>query len=221
MSLEKQFFNPVLENEKKSILEFIQKNNSDCVIKVFDSFWKTQFLKTSKNNIQILKKNFIKLDNEKIIVSFESVGDQYFFESKIEDSESHITVDIPDQIFKLQRRNDFRVTIPPTIQPIIKLKKYPELKTEIRDMSLGGCKIAIRTEYKLDLKLDSEIELQLKVLEFEEDKLYADIKFVEFIENAKTMIVGLKFLELDAAQTSLMRNTLLQIDRILRQKSQD
>lgn len=70
MSSEQQFFNPILESEKTSILEYIQSHNAECVIKVFDSFWKTQFLKTAKNNIQILKKNFIKLNNEKIIVSF-------------------------------------------------------------------------------------------------------------------------------------------------------
>ncbi len=221
MSDEKQFFNPILENEKISILEYIRSNNAECVIKVFDSHWKTQFLKTAKNNIQVLKKNFTKLDNEKVIVSFESVGDQFFFESVIESSETQIIIKTPEKIFKLQRRNDFRVTIPSTLKPILKLKKYPDLKTEIRDMSLGGCKIAIKTEFKLDLTLNTEVELQIKVLDFEEKKLYAQIKFVDFIADAKTQILGLQFTELTSDQTTLMRTTLLQIDRILRQKSND
>lgn len=221
MSDEKQFFNPILENEKISILEYIRSNNAECVIKVFDSHWKTQFLKTAKNNIQVLKKNFTKLDNEKVIVSFESVGDQFFFESVIESSETQIIIKTPEKIFKLQRRNDFRVTIPSTLKPILKLKKYPDLKAEIRDMSLGGCKIAIKTEFKLDLTLNTEVELQIKVLDFEEKKLYAQIKFVDFIADAKTQILGLQFTELTSDQTTLMRTTLLQIDRILRQKSND
>jgi c-di-GMP-binding flagellar brake protein YcgR len=221
MSTEQQFFNPILESEKISILEYIQNNNAECVIKVFDSFWKTQFLKTNKGHIQILKKNFIELKNEKIIVSFESVGDQFFFESVIESSDTQLVVRIPEKIFKLQRRNDFRVTIPSNIKPIVKLKKYPDLKVEIRDMSLGGCKISIKTEFKLELDVNMEIEMQMKVLEFEENKLYAVIKFTDFIENAKTLILGLQFVDLNSDQTTLMRTTLLQIDRILRQKSQD
>lgn len=221
MSTEQQFFNPILENEKISILEYIQNNNAECVIKVFDSYWKTQFLKTKKNQIQILKKNFIQLKNEKVIVSFESVGDQFFFESVIESSDTQLVVRIPEKIFKLQRRNDFRVTIPSNIKPVVKLKKYPDMKVEIRDMSLGGCKISIKTEFKLELDVNMEIEMQMKVLEFEENKLYAVIKFTDFIENAKTLILGLQFVDLNSDQTTLMRTTLLQIDRILRQKSQD
>lgn len=221
MSTEQQFFNPILENEKISILEYIQNNNAECVIKVFDSYWKTQFLKTKKNQIQILKKNFIQLKNEKVIVSFESVGDQFFFESVIESSDTQLVVRIPEKIFKLQRRNDFRVTIPSNIKPVVKLKKYPDMKVEIRDMSLGGCKISIKTEFKLELDVNMEIEMQMKVLEFEENKLFAIIKFTDFIENAKTLILGLQFVDLNSDQTTLMRTTLLQIDRILRQKSQD
>lgn len=221
MSVEQQFFNAILEPERISILQYIQNNNAECVIKVFDSYWKTQFLKTNKNNIQIVKKNFIELKNEKIIVSFESVGDQFFFESVIESSDTQLVVRIPEKIFKLQRRNDFRVTIPSNIKPIVKLKKYPDMKVEIRDMSLGGCKISIKTEFKLELEINSEIEMQMKIMDFEENKLFAVIKFTDFIENAKTLILGLQFVDLNSDQTTLMRTTLLQIDRILRQKSQD
>lgn len=221
MSDEQQFFNPILENDKISILEFIRNSNTECVIKVFDSFWKTQFIKTTKNNIQVVKKNFIKLNNEKVIVSFESVGDQFFFESVIENSDTHLVIRMPEQVFKLQRRNDFRVTIPASIKPIVKLKKYPDLKLEIRDLSLGGCKIAIKTEFKLDFAVNSEIEMQIKILEFEESKIYVDIKFVDFIADAKTLILGLQFKEFTSDQTTAVRTTLLQIDRILRQKSQD
>jgi c-di-GMP-binding flagellar brake protein YcgR len=221
MGSEQQFFNPVLENEKTSILQYIQTTNAECVIKVFDSFWKTQFLKTKSGHIQILKKNFTEMKNEKIIVSFESVGDHFFFESVIEKSENQLVVGIPEKIFKLQRRNDFRVTIPSNIKPIVKILKSPELKVEIRDMSLGGCKLAIKTEFKLDFAVNTEIEIHLKIMEFEEKRMYAEVKFVDFIENAKTFILGIKFVELNSDQTTLMRNTLLQIDRILRQKSQD
>jgi c-di-GMP-binding flagellar brake protein YcgR len=220
MSVEQQFFNAVLEPERISILHYIQNNNAECVIKVFDSYWKTQFLKTNTDKIQIVKKNFIELKNEKIIVSFESVGDQFFFESVIESSDTQLVIRIPEKIFKMQRRNDFRVTIPSNIKPIVKLKKYPDMKVEIRDISLGGCKISIKTEFKLELEINSEIEMQLKIMDFEENKLYALIKFTDFIENAKTLTLGLQFVDLNSDQITLMRTTLLQIDRILRQKSQ-
>ena len=74
--------------------------------------------------------------------------------------------------------------------------------------------------------LKEQFEIRRKKFEsriayFEEKKMYAEVKFVDFIENAKTFILGIKFVELNSDQTTLMRNTLLQIDRILRQKSQD
>jgi c-di-GMP-binding flagellar brake protein YcgR len=216
-----QFFNPLLETEKNNILDYIQKNNIECVVKIFDSYYRTQFLKTNKNNILISKKNLFKITTEKILVSFDSVGDQFFFESTVTGEESILQVETPDQIFKLQRRNDFRVTIPSHIRPIIKIKKYPELKTEIRDMSLGGCKITLKTEFKLDLNLDQDSEIHIKVLNFEEKNFGVVIKFVDFVADAKTMMLGLQFKELNSDQTSLMRNTLLQIDRMLRNRTQD
>ena len=129
-----QFFNLILENEKNSILDYIQKNNLECVVKIFDTYYRTQFLKTNKNNILISKKKLFKVNNEKILVSFESVGDQFFFESTaVVVDESILQLEIPGQIFKLQRRNDFRVKMPNQIRPLIKIKNYPELKTEIHE----------------------------------------------------------------------------------------
>lgn len=216
-----QFFNVILQNEQESIIDYVQKNNIECVIKIFDSYWKTQFMKTAKNNLIIQKKNNFKISAEKVIVYFESVGDQYFFETIADGEDSRLTLKLPESIFKLQRRNDFRVTIPGSIQPTIKLKNYPELKTELRDLSLGGCKVSLRTEFKLDATLDSEIRIQMKILDFDEKDLPVIIKFSEHNENTKTMILGLQFLELDSEQTSIMRNTILQIDRKLRGKTTD
>ena len=218
---EQQFFNTILEHEQRNIIEYIQKNNIECVIKIYDSVIKTQFLKTYKNEILVFKKNTFQIVNEKIIVSFESVGEQFFFISTADSVESKLVIKIPEEFFKLQRRNDFRVIMPSNLKPIIKFRPYPELKTEIRDMSLGGCKIALKTEFKLDLNLEYETDIHIKVLEFEEKNLAVTIKFIDHIIDAKTTIIGLKFTDFSSEQTALMRNTLLQIDRILRHKSDD
>jgi c-di-GMP-binding flagellar brake protein YcgR len=218
---EQQFFNAILGHEKKGITDYIQKNNIPCIIKLYDSVLKTQFLKTLKNEFLIFKNNSFPIINEKITVSFESVGEQFFFESVATSAETKLVVQIPEKIYKLQRRNDFRVAMPMNIQPIIKFKPYPDLRTEIRDMSLGGCKLAIKSASKLDLVIDQRTEMHIKVLQFEEKQLPVTIKFIDYLADAKTTVLGIKFSDFSSEQTALMRNTLLQLDRILRQKSQD
>ncbi len=224
--IEKQFFNTISDSEKSSLISYIQENNVECTFKIDDTYSKSYFLKSEKNSIQIFKKKSFPIDSEKIVVTFESIGDLFFFESiakttSDESDNQKLLIDLPNQIYKLQRRNDFRVTIPSHLRPVIKIKNYPDLKIEIRDLSLGGCKLSVQTEFKLDLTLDSETEINLKILDFDEKNLNVIIKFLDHIQDAKTMILGLQFIELNSEQTALMRNTLLQLDRLLRHKSGD
>ncbi len=218
---EQQFFNPLTDDESSEIIDYIQNNNIACTIRIYDNYINTQFLKNQMMNIAVYKKNTFAITSEKIIVTFESVGDQFFFESVASSEESSLIISLPEKIFKLQRRNDFRVAIPSSIRPVIKLRNYPELKTEIRDMSLGGCKIALRTEFKLDLNLNQECTIEIKVLDFDEKNLPVVIKFIDFVQENKTTLIGLQFVSFNSEQTALMRNTLLQIDRLLRHKTQD
>ena len=222
---EKQFFNILLDYEKNNLISYIQKNNIECSFKIYDTYIRSQFLKTQKNEIQVFKKNTFKISSEKIIVTFESVGDQYFFESTAysaeENTDSKLFIEVPAAIYKLQRRNDFRVSIPSHLKPLIKLKDYPELKAEIRDLSLGGCRIALKTDFKLDLQLDYETQIHIKILDFEEKNLHIHIKFIDHIVDAKTTVLGLQFSTLDSDQSATMRNTLLQIDRMLRHKTEN
>ena len=132
-----------------------------------------------------------------------------------------MVIALPEKIFKLQRRNDFRLTMPNNIQPIIKLKNYPELKAEVKDLSMGGCKITFKTDVDLILDLDSNTAIHIKILEFEEKNLPVTIKFIERRPDSKTVTIGLQFIDSNAERITLMRSTLLQLDRILRNKAQD
>ena len=162
-----------------------------------------------------------KVTNEKIVVQFEHKADQYFFNSKATSHEDYFEIEIPEKIYKIQRRNDFRVTIPYSISPILKIKKIPDLKAEIIDISLGGIKFNIKTQLPLDLKKEEQLNIQIKIMDFEEADIGIIIKFLQFNAAENRLTVGCQFAELDLDQTSTLRNTLIQIDRILRGKTED
>ncbi len=218
---EAEFFNVISDPEKDAIIDFIQKNTIECVIKIYDSYWRTEFVSTDQKFICVEKKNNFKISDEKIIINFEANSDYYFFKSTVTSDDSKLVIALPEKIFKLQRRNDFRLTMPNNIQPIIKLKNYPELKAEVKDLSMGGCKITFKTDVDLILDLDSNTAIHIKILEFEEKNLPVTIKFIERRPDSKTVTIGLQFIDSNTERITLMRSTLLQLDRILRNKAQD
>lgn len=217
--IEKQFFNPLTEDEKNDLLSFIRKHAIECTFKVFDSYWKSQFIKTSILELKINKTNRLNFQNEKITVLFEMQNDHYFFKTVGSSKDDMITLEIPEQVFKLQRRNDFRVSIPSSLSPSLSLREYPDLKTHLEDLSLGGCKIKIKTKYSLDMKLDQMVFLKLKIIDFEQERMPCTIKFMDFQKDYSSLILGLQFNNLESEQIIILRNTLIQIDRILRGKT--
>jgi hypothetical protein len=226
---EKQYFNKISASEASSLILHIQKNNTPCICKIFDNSTKTFFLKNNKFEIQIFKKSKISVKNEKVIVSFEALGDYFFFETVATSIDPYIENEIgcilvmsqSVDIYKLQRRNDFRVPILNHLKQNTRLKNHSDFKTELRDLSLGGCKIAITTNSKLNITIDTETELYLSILDFEEKDLSVSIKFIDYSLESKIALIGLKFLELNSDQTTMLRNTLLQLDRMARNKSND
>lgn len=218
---EKKFFNPLSDIEKADVLSFVNTHTMACTFKIYDSYWKSQFIKTANQSLKIYKTNRIQFQNEKIIILFEMQNDQFFFQTSGSSVNDEIHLKNPEEVFKLQRRNDFRVSIPASVTPIIVLKEYPDLKIHLEDLSLGGCKMKIKTQFALDLKIDQTVFLKLKIIDFEQDRLECTVKFNDFQKEYSSLILGLQFNNLDTEQTVILRNTLIQIDRILRGKGSE
>ena len=216
---EKQFFNPLSEEEKTDLLSFIKNHPVVCTFKVFDSYWKSQFIKTAKLDLKIHKTNRINFQNEKVTLIFEMQNDHYLFKTSASTAVDEIHLETPTEIFKLQRRNDFRVSMPSSLSPVVVLREYPDLKIKLEDLSLGGCKIKIKTQYALDIKIDQLVFLKLKIIDYEQERIECTVKFSDFQKEYSTLILGLQFNNLDFEQTIILRNTLIQIDRILRGKT--
>lgn len=216
-----QFFNPISDLEKSDILSSVCRQKKLCIVKLLDRFYKVHFIKKNDQFIFIEKTNLFKVTQEKVIIQFEHQGDQYFFQSIASSNEDFFEVQPPEKMFKIQRRNDFRVTIPGAIRPELSLLTYPDLKTELVDISLGGIKLIIKTQFALEIVIDQLLSIRIKVMDFEESDLKVVVKFSQFNAKDKILTLGCQFNELDVTQTSTLRNTLIQIDRILRGKSDD
>lgn len=216
-----QFFNPVVDPEKSEILASACRNKILCIVKLLDRFYKVHFIKKNDQFIFIEKTNLFKVTKEKLVVQFEYQGDQFFFQSTASSNEDFFEIQPPEKLFKIQRRNDFRVTIPSVIRPELSIAAYPDLKTELVDISLGGIRLYIKTQFALELSIDQIVSIRIKVMDFEESDLKVVVKFSQFNAKDKILTLGCQFHELDVTQTSTLRNTLIQIDRILRGKTED
>lgn len=216
-----QFFNPIDKHDIQDILSKAIRANTICNVKILDQFYRLLIVKLNSDHILIEKKSFFKIKSEKIVVQFHYKDDQYVFSTTATSDEDFFKVQIPEKIFKIQRRNDFRLRIPDQISPLVKLKSYPELKVKLIDLSLGGCRLSVKTMFPLNFKMSQDIELSLKVMDFEEPHIITKLKFQNHSKDLQETILGLQFENIDLEQAAQIRGVLIQIDRILRGKTDD
>lgn len=217
-----QYFVPIDQLQFDEIIEVLSTRNIEVAVKMYDLHARSSFVTPIKpRTLAITKKVPYNYERLEILCSFEVKNDRYFFKTRGSSEDNVFVLNYPDEICKLQRRNDFRVTVPHTVSQKVEIEGKRDLKIEVRDLSLGGCQIAIRLPKALEIPPDKFMRLSLQVLDFEEPKLDCEIRFSKYIEETKTALVGLKFIDLPSDQTTSLQNTLIQIDRILRGKNQD
>ncbi len=170
------FFNKLGPNDSKEILDFVVHNQSNLVLKINDQHFKTKMLsKKNSNEFSVYKFNFVEYQNDEILCSFDVKADKYFFISAAKATGSELIISVPSEVYQLQRRNDFRVTIPPSLGYSCELRtvnfQKANIKAELRDLSLGGCLVSLQGADKLEIAKDSEVEIYLKINDFENPSL--------------------------------------------------
>jgi c-di-GMP-binding flagellar brake protein YcgR len=218
----KGFYQKISDLDLKELISFIDHNQTELVMKISD-----QFVKANVNHIKndkffsIFKFHNFDFSNEPVICCFHARDEIYFFRSYINTAKVEYTIDLPKEVFHLQRRNDFRVSMPIglphtcVIQYINGLQK--NINVEMRDLSLGGCQLNAPA-YETEVKTDDEIFIKLKIDRFEFGQLRLKARHCKLIKEQDSMLIGASFVDLDGENLSELRALLMFLDRKSRGK---
>ncbi len=222
MSTDHKFYTLLDLTKYKETLEFLQSNQTQLTLKIKTKHYKSKILaKKNEKEFFLFKFNFDKLENEKIVCSFEIKAEQYFFTSAISTVQNDLIMSVPAEIFQLQRRNDFRVNIPigSSFECVLRSVdgRLVKEKAEIRDLSLGGCQLII-DKSSFTLTKDSEIEFNFKMGNVDRDNIFCLVRHIVEIKNKK-LSVGLEFKNTDADFLTDLQSLLVNLDRIHRGKT--
>lgn len=223
MKDELNFYTLLDQLNTKETIDFLIHSQSEVTFKINSQHLKTKIL-SKKNTLQfaVYKFNFEQYFDEAVTCSFEISAEKYFFKSQVSTIASELLLTIPNEIFKLQRRNDFRVAVPASIPytcEIIGVNSSPvKLKAEIRDLSLGGCQLAVKIT-GTSFHNGDELYLKLKLNSFDWDRIHCSSMRVISKDSDSKLSVGVKFLETSAAFATDLQSLLVQLDRIHRGKS--
>ncbi len=220
------FFNNLGPTNSKDLLDFLVHSQGNIILKINDRHFKTKVLsKKNERQIAVYKFNFETYMNESVVCSFEIKDEKYFFKSNLKSTNAELLVNVPFEVFQLQRRNDFRVSIPTSAsyECIIKTLNHQRanIKAELRDLSLGGCLVSLKNADQHVIPMDCEVEISLVINEFENLSILTTAKHIKPVPNNNTVQLGLQYLDPNADFLSELQALLVQLDRIQRKKSDD
>lgn len=223
MTTDFKFYSLLDKIKHKETLDFLQHNQTMITIKVNNKFHKTRILAAKSNQeFLIFRFNFEKYENDPVICSFEINAEKYFFSSFLKTSQSDILLTIPNEVFQLQRRNDFRVMVPaghPYQCTVCEINGTTlKMDAELRDLSLGGCQIVL-PKTNLNIQRDMELGFDLKMNNFEREKIFCRIRHIDHLQKTSKIQIGLSFGNSAADFLTDLQGLLVQLDRIHRGKT--
>ena len=140
-----------------------------------------------------------------LIIEFTVDHDKYFAKAPFEEKGGVISFHIIGNLFKLQRRDDFRLRLPEGYPSFLLINK---LKCPLLDISAGGCRVQVdpKLQVQQGMKVKGEIHFKHQpAIEME-----ADIIRVE-----KNKIIGLRFTKLQDFSRDGMHGLIMKIYREL------
>lgn len=222
---QQSFFNRISQVALNELTEFLAHNQTEIILKIQNQYVRTNITaKKSDKNFAIPLFSAHHFTNEQVTCSFQVNEEIYFFKSYLNSAQNDYSLEIPENgFFQLQRRNNYRVSIPVGLIYNCHIKSINgvscNIKTEIRDLSLGGCQLSI-THNGADelLKQNDEIAIYLKLDRFEFNQLVLTTKHIKEVEPKKSVLVGCSFEELNAALLAELQALLMFLDRLHRGK---
>lgn len=212
-----EFYSKVSQLDLKDLIEFIDHNQTELTVKVLNQFVKTSVLQI-KNDRQfsIFRFNDFEFSNEPVICYFRRRDDLYFFKSYLNNGKVDYLIDLPEAIYQLQRRNDFRISVPIGTSHICKINYARGLeknvKAELRDLSLGGCQLSVAA-HEIELMAGDKLDISLKIDRFDFTRLDLEVRHIKQIKEQDCLLIGASFVNLDGENLTEMRGLLMFLDR--------
>lgn len=217
------YYNRVGQVEHKELVDFIDHNQTVLTIKINSQFVKTNVNYVKGNYFSLLKFHTYEFFNEPISCVFRYKDDIYMFSSYLRATKIDYLIDVPADIFQLQRRNDFRVSIPIGLGQdcVIQYARgiAKNVKAELRDLSMGGCQISTAA-FDIEMAIDDSFDVSLKIDKFDFQKLKMIARHIKKIEEQDTLLIGASFDGLDGENLNEIRALLMFIDRRSRGKNE-
>lgn len=210
------YFTPLNEKAHKNIVRYLSEKNVDVTFKVYDIHSKSSFVHVDGAELAIFKKYNYDYETTNIYCTFSYEHEPYFFRAKMSTSDNYYLIRYPEKIYKIQRRANFRFNVPAGLSHEFKLMDFPDLACTLRDVSLGGCKVAIKTTSDIGLKLEQDIRIAIRLLDFGAVTIDATVAFTRFFADNGMQLVGLKFGDIESEQINELHKTLMQVDRLSR-----
>lgn len=220
------FFNKISQVSTKELIDFLDHNKTEIIIKVLGQYIKTNIhsKKSDKHlSLPLSAFNSAEYFNEAVTCNFHYKEDRYFFKSHLNKTNSDYTLEVPSEIYQLQRRNNYRVAMPIGIVYKCEITKVNGVKSnisaEIRDISLGGCQISI-AGITSDIRQNDEFVLYLKLGEYEFQNLVLNAIHLKFIDSQNTTLIGASLQEPESDMLSELQSMLMYLDRFQRGKTE-
>lgn len=213
------FYEKIGEMAMKDIIAFLDHNQSELTIKINGQYVKANvnYIKNQKF-FSILRFNSFDFSNEPVLCSFQLQDDRYFFNSFLSSSKLDYVIEIPKDIFHLQRRNDFRVAVPTgvTYKCTITAQNgiFKSVPAELRDLSMGGCQIAVPA-YQLESKKDDTLDMKLEMDGYEFNRIELTARHVKYFEDQNLLLIGTSF-KVTGEEATDLRSVLMFLDRTQR-----
>jgi len=216
------FYQKIGAMDLKELVSFIDHNQTELIIKVANQFVKANVthIKNDKH-FSIFRFHTFDFSNEPVTVCFHSRDEIYFFRSYLSSAKVEYIIDLPSEIFQLQRRNDFRVSMPIGLPHKCVINyingSQKNIEVEMRDLSLGGCQLNAPS-YETEVKNDDEIFISLKIDRFEFSQIRLRARHCKVIKEQDSTLIGASFIDLDGENLSELRALLMFLDRKSRGK---
>lgn len=218
------FFKILDQASKAEVIAFVDHNKTEFTLKILDQFVKTKVLyKKNETHLSLDKFGFYEFSNESAICSFQIGSEKYLFKSRLSSTTSDYVLEIPADIYQLQRRNHYRVLMPAGQIHTCEIQTTSEpqpikIKAEVRNMSLGGCKLSIEGRLA-DLKQNDKAFISLKVDKYELQQVPFIVKRVRYLEKIDLSLMATSFDQPEIEALTELQSLLMFIDRIGRGKS--
>lgn len=155
-----------------------------------------------------------------VICSFTLSNERYFFRTQCWVTNSMVILDSNFTLFKLQRRNHYRVDIPARIKAAFDITHMNRRKffhkIPIVDISSGGVKLK-GTDLDFEFKPGDQLEGTVYIPGKASIDVKGEVRYTDVKDSGKnvTTIAGLKFVEVKASVERRLFNLVLELHRDL------